>query len=84
MASNASFAPPIEMTVMSVPGLMSRFFEGLDGAEGHVIVVREQHIDPATFRLEEGCHHLLSLVALEHAGLGPDDFVAPPGGHAFT
>src|SRR5690606_986820 len=49
------------------------FFDRLDRADGHVVVVREEHVDVAAFGLEEGLHHFLALGPGEVAALRADD-----------
>src|SRR5205823_13781550 len=40
--------------------LQARFLDGLDGAKGHAVTVREHRIDLLPFRLEERLHQLLA------------------------
>src|SRR6266850_4264959 len=56
-------------------GLEAGFLDRLDGADGHVIVVRVEDVDLVAFRLEERLHDLLALGAREVAGLGAGDLV---------
>lgn len=46
-----------------------------DGAERHVIVVREEDIDLRTVGFQEGLHDLLAFLTRELAGLGAEDVV---------
>ena len=64
-------------------GLEAGFLDGLDGADRHVVVVREQHVDLLAFGLEERLHDFLALGAREVAGLRADDLVARIGGDDF-
>ena len=73
MASNAPFTASIDTMKMSLPGFEAGFLDGLDGADGHVVVVRVQHVDLARLGLEEGLHDFLALGAREIAGLRADD-----------
>ncbi len=58
-------------------GLQSSLFDGLDGADGHVIVVRVQHVDLLlALGLDEGLHHFLALGAREIAALRAHDLEA--------
>ena len=76
MASNAPFTPSMDTMGMSRAGLETGFLDGLDGADRHVVVVREQHVDLARLGLEEGLHDFLALGAREVTGLRADDFQA--------
>ena len=73
MASKAPFTASMDTMRISLPGLQAGFLDGLDGADGHVVVVRIQHVDLARLGLEEGLHDLLALGAREVAGLRTDD-----------
>ena len=46
-------------------GLQAEFLDGFDGAERHVVVVREQHIDVAAAFLQKPAHDFRSLVHRE-------------------
>src|SRR5690606_5563813 len=59
------------------------FPDGLDSADGHVVVVREQHVDAAAFGLEEGFHHFLALGPGEVAALRAHDLEARVGFNDF-
>src|SRR5688572_13133640 len=64
-------------------GLAARFLDGLDGANGHVVVVRKQHVDLARLGLEDGFHGLFALGAREIPGLRTDDPEMRIGGDDF-
>src|SRR5690606_3119575 len=52
------------------------FLDGLDRADGHVVVVREQHVDAPGLGLEEGLHHFLAPGPGEVAALRAHDLEA--------
>src|SRR3954451_2806042 len=70
------------------PRLAAGRLDGLDRAEGHVVVVGEHEVDPVdAVLLQEAIHDLLAAVAGEVAGLGVDrldlaarDALVEPGG----
>ena len=62
---------------ISCAGLEPRLLDGLDRADGHVVIVREQHVDLLlAFGLDEGLHHFLALGAREIAALRAHDLEA--------
>src|SRR5947208_9264095 len=53
--------------------LQARFFDGLDGAQRHAVIVREHRIDLLPLGLEERLHQLLAARGRPVAVLGLDD-----------
>ncbi len=72
------------MILISLPGLMPGFFHRLNRAQGHVVVMSEQHVDRFPLgAFQKSFHHFFAFGPREIAALALDDFDSRRFGNDF-